>query len=76
MLNYQRVHFAQEFAQICCSGEPAKGELDAEWDAMARQCPFYSRGSVSNQCLNRCDSALMIIDECWCLFMHKILEVR
>ena len=24
----------------CCSGEPfAKADLDAEWDAMARQCP-------------------------------------
>ena len=24
----------------CCSGEPfANGDLDAEWDAMARQCP-------------------------------------
>jgi hypothetical protein len=70
--------FAQDFCLDlcfcgCCPGEPfAKGDLDAEWDAVARQCPAYCWGAVSKQCLCTWDS----VDGCWCLLMHVMLEVR
>ena len=63
--------FAQDFCLDLCfcgyrSGEPfAKGDLDAEWDAVARQCPAYCWGAVSKQCLCTCGP----VDGCWWMLM-------
>ena len=41
------------FVQL--SGEHfAKGDVDAEWDAVARQFPAWSGGASSKKCLCRC----------------------
>ena len=65
--------FAQDFCLDlcfcgCCPGEPfAKGDLDAEWDAVARQCPAYCWGAFRKQyCVDAiaCWWMLIFVDAC------------
>ena len=80
--NLARKHwlrFAQEFSLDlrfcgCCSGEPfAKGDLDAEWDAMARHCPASCWGAVCMQCLYTIIFFLHV-DVCWCTWWLKFVD--
>ena len=62
--------FLRRFAFCgCCSGEPfAKGDLDAECDAVARQCSAYCWGAFSKRfCVDAIDACrwmLMFVDAC------------